>query len=104
MAEMMMTLRTRNTTATTTPPPAKDTTIIDDNDDAYSPHEYQDHEHQEQKPLPPKFRRRSTIRDSVDLAYSIEEFVRNLNNNNNNNNTNEIGYDDEDNRDGNECL
>jgi len=32
--------------------------------------------------LPPTFHRRSTIRDSVDLSYSIEEFVRTLNNNN----------------------
>ena len=47
-------------------------------------HEFSCYQNQQQirplrrNTLPPKFRRRSTIRDSVDLAYSIEEFVRNL--------------------------
>ena len=47
---------------------------------AYNRHDHDQHAQHRRNTLPPKFIRRPTIRDPVDLAYSIEEFVRNLNN------------------------
>ena len=62
------------------PPPPPLGSDNDDVDDEY--HEFSYYQSQQQKrrrnTLPPKFRRRATIRSNADLAHSIEEFIHNL--------------------------